>query len=52
MDIIKEIRIEEVHDNEEGKCFYRVYIEINKIIKILGVSSTKPKLIRYISKIY
>ena len=52
MDIINEIRIEEVHDHEEGKCFYRIYVEINKKIIILGESSTNPRLIRYVSKIY
>jgi hypothetical protein len=52
MDKIHEIRVEEVQDHEEGKCFYRVYVEINEKIEILGVSSTKPKLIRYTSKVY
>ena len=33
MDIIHEIRVEEVRDIEEGKHFYRVYMEINETIK-------------------
>ena len=52
MDKIHEIRIEEVYDNDEGTHFYRVYYEINKKIKILGESSIKPKLVRYVSKVY
>ena len=52
MDKIHEIRVEEVQDQEEGKRYYRVYIEMNESIKILGESSTKPKLIRYVSKVY
>ena len=51
-DIIHEIRVEEVHDNNEGKHFFRVYMEINETIKIIGVSKKKPQLVRYISKIY
>ena len=34
MDKIHEIRVEEVHDHEEGKHFYRVYMEINETIKL------------------
>ena len=52
MDKIHEIRVEEVHDREEGSHFYRVYLEINETIKILGESSTKPQLVRYVSEIY
>ena len=52
MDKIHEIRVEEVHDREDGKHFYRVYYEINKQIKILGVSSIKPQLVRYVSEVY
>ena len=52
MDKIHEIRVEEVHDHEEGKHFYRVYMEINENKKILGESETKPELVRYISKVY
>ena len=52
MDKIHEIRVEEVLDREEGSHFYRVYMEINETIKILGESSTKPKLVRYVSEVY
>ena len=52
MDKIYEIRVEEVRDIEEGRDFYRVYMEINENIKIIGVSETKPQLIRYISEVY
>ena len=52
MDKIHEIRVEEVHDHEEGKHFYRVYYEIYETIKILGESSIKPQLVRYVSKIF
>tara|TARA_B100000614_G_scaffold184685_1_gene165245 strand:+ start:348 stop:521 length:174 start_codon:yes stop_codon:yes gene_type:complete len=50
---IKEIRVEEVHDNEEGKHFFRVYFyyEDGKI-EIMGESYIKPILARYVSKIY
>lgn len=52
MDKIHEIRVEEVHDREDGKHFYRVYYEINEQIKILGESSIKPQLARYVSEVY
>ncbi len=52
MDKIHEIRVEEVHDHDEGKYFYRVYMEINETIKIIGESEIKPELIRYTSKVY
>ena len=50
---IKEIRVEEVHDNEEGKHFFRVYFyyESGKI-EIMGESNIKPILARYVSKVY
>ena len=50
---ISEIRIEEVHDHEQNKQFFRVYFyyESGKI-EIMGESNTKPILARYISKIY
>ena len=50
---ISEIRVEDVHDNEEGKHFFRVYFyyEDGKI-EIMGESNVKPILARYISKIY
>ena len=50
---ISEIRIEEVHDHEDGLHFYRVYFyHQNGKINIMSESSTKPVLARYISKIY
>ena len=52
MDIIHQIRVEEVRDIEEGKYFYRVYMKINETIEIIGTSKTKPKLVRYISEVY
>ncbi len=52
MDKIYEIRVEEVHDHEEGKYFYRVYMEINETIKIIGESKIKPQLARYVSEVY
>ena len=50
---ISGIRIEEVHNHEEGKHFFRVYFyyEDGKI-EIMGESNIKPILARYISKIY
>ena len=52
MDKIHEIRVEEVNDHEERKRFYRVYMEINETIKIIGESETKPQLVRYVSEVY
>ena len=56
MDKIHEIRVEEVHDHEEGKHFYRVYMEINKSIKMVNFTvdqireiMSKPQNIRNIS---
>ena len=52
-DSISEIRVEEVHDHEDGKHFYRVYFHYkNGKIKIMGESKTKPILARYVSEIY
>ena len=50
---ISEIRIEEVHDHEESKHFFRVYFycESGKI-EIMGESNIKPILARYVSKVY
>ena len=50
---ISEIRIEEVHDHEQSKQFFRVYFyyESGKI-EIIGESNTKPILARYVSKVY
>ena len=50
---IEEIRVEEVHDHEDGKHFFRVYFyyESGKI-EIMGESNIKPILARYVSKVY
>ncbi len=52
MDTIHEIRVEEVRDHEERTHFYRVYMEINETIKIIGESRYKPQLVRYVSEVY
>ena len=53
LDKIKEIRVEEVRDFEEGYHFYRVYFyHQNGKIDIMSESSTKPILARYVSEIY
>jgi hypothetical protein len=44
---ISEIRIEEVHDIEETKVFWRIYYTINQRIIILGESEINPQLARY-----
>jgi hypothetical protein len=50
---ISEIRVEEVHDHEDGLHFYRVYFyHQNGKIDIMSESSIKPILARYTSKIY
>ena len=50
---IKEIRVEEVHDFEEGSYFYRVYFyHEDGRINIMSESSTKPILARYVSEVY
>ena len=50
---ITEIRVEEVHDHEDGLHFYRVYFyHQNGKIDIMSESSIKPVLARYVSKIY
>ncbi len=50
---ISEIRVEEVHDHEDGLHFYRIYFyHCNGRIDIICESSTKPILVRYVSKIY
>ena len=50
---ISEIRVEEVHNHEDGENFYRIYFydETGKI-KIMNESLTKPILARYVSKVY
>ena len=52
MDIIHQIRVEEVRNLDEGTHFYRVYMEINETIKIVGESKSKPQLVRYVSEVY
>tara|TARA_Y100001970_G_C13894236_1_gene680305 strand:+ start:150 stop:323 length:174 start_codon:yes stop_codon:yes gene_type:complete len=50
---ISEIRVEEIHDHEDGKHFYRIYFYYKSgKIKIMGESQIKPILARYVSKIY
>ena len=50
---IKEIRVEEVRDFEEGSHFYRVYFyHDDGRINIMSESSTKPILARYVSEVY
>ena len=50
---IEEIRVEEVHDHENSKHFYRIYFHYeNGKIEIMGESKIKPILARYVSKIY
>ena len=49
-DKISEIRIEEVHDIEETKVFWRIYYTVNERIIILGESKINPQLARYKSK--
>jgi hypothetical protein len=49
-DKISEIRIEEVHDIEETKVFWRVYYTVNERIIILGESEINPQLARYKSR--
>ena len=44
---ISEIRIEEVHDIEEKKVFWRIYYTMNEPIIILGESKINPQLARY-----
>jgi hypothetical protein len=44
---IIEIRVEEVHDIEEEKVFWRIYYTIDERIVILGESIVNPQLIRY-----
>ena len=50
---ITEVRVEEVHNIEEKKLFYRVYFHYaNGKVKLIDESSTKPILARYVSKVY
>ena len=44
---INEIRVEEVHDIEEEKVFWRIYYTIDEKIVILGESVVNPQLFRY-----
>ena len=44
---ITEIRVEEVHDIEEEKVFWRIYYTIDEKIGILGESIVNPQLFRY-----
>ena len=50
---ISEIRVEELHDHEDGLHFYRVYFyHQNGKIDIMSESLIKPVLARYVSKVY
>ena len=50
---LTEIRVEEVHDNEEGKNFYRIYFHYQTgKIEVMKESLIKPILARYVSKVY
>ena len=50
---IKEIRVEEVRNFEEGCHFYRVYFYHNDgRINIMSESSMKPILAQYVSEVY
>jgi len=44
---ITEIRVEEVHNIEEEKVFWRIYYTIDERIVILGESIVNPQLFRY-----
>lgn len=44
---ITEIRVEEVHDIEEEKVFWRIYYTIDEKIVILGESIVNPQFFRY-----
>jgi hypothetical protein len=46
-DKISEIRIEEVHDSEETRVFWRIYYTVNEQKIILGESEINPQLARY-----
>jgi chorismate-pyruvate lyase len=44
---ISEVRVEEVHDIEEEKVFWRIYYTIDEKIVILAESLINPQLVRY-----
>jgi len=47
---ISEVRVEEVHDTEEEKVFWRIYYTIDEKIVILAESLINPQLVRYKSR--
>ena len=47
---ISEVRVEEVHDIEEEKVFWRIYYTIDEKIVILAESLINPQLVRYKSR--
>ena len=47
---ISEVRVEEVHDIEKQKVFWRIYYTIDEKIVILGESLINPQLVRYKSR--
>tara|TARA_B100001540_G_scaffold67376_1_gene60692 strand:+ start:908 stop:1069 length:162 start_codon:yes stop_codon:yes gene_type:complete len=50
MDKITEIRIEEIHDEENNQKYYWIYYYKNNEIKIIGKSLVKPRCFRQIVK--
>ena len=48
MNKITEIRIEEIHDEENNQKYYWIYYYKNYEIKIIGKSSVKPRFFRQI----
>lgn len=46
-DKISEICIEEVHDSQETRVFWRIYYTVNERKTILGESEINPQLVRY-----
>ena len=50
MDKITEIRIEEIHDEENNQKYYWIYYYKNDEIKIIGKSSAKPQYFNQIAR--
>ena len=50
MDKITEIRIEEIHDEENNQKYYWIYYYKNDEIKIIGKSSVKPQCFKQIAR--
>jgi len=47
---ISEVRVEEVHNIDEERVFWRIYYTIDEKILILGESLINPQLVRYKSR--